>query len=45
MKADQHEIEVEDCYEVVVECDSEDEQRELYDEFKRRGYECRLLVL
>jgi hypothetical protein len=34
-----------DCYEVVIECGSEDAQRELFDELRRRGYECRLLVL
>jgi hypothetical protein len=38
-------IEIVDCYEVVVQCDSEKAQRELFDELVRRGYECRLLVL
>jgi hypothetical protein len=45
MTSDERAIEIEDCYEVVVECDSEDAQRELFEELKRRGYECRLLVI
>ena len=38
-------VETGDLYEVVIECDSEDQQRKLYDEFEERGYRCRLLVI
>jgi hypothetical protein len=32
-------------YEVVVECDGEDQQREVYERFQAEGYKCRVLTL
>lgn len=36
---------VPECFQVVVECDSEDQQRRLYERFRKEGLRCRLLVL
>ncbi|MBA2116818.1 hypothetical protein HOV93_40100 [Planctomycetes bacterium FF15] len=34
-----------ELYQVVVQCDSEDQQRELYQEMHQRGLPCKLLML
>lgn len=39
------ELYIPEAYEVVTECDSEDQQRELYERLTAEGYNCRLLLL
>ena len=38
-------VDLADGYQVVVDCDDEDEQREVYERLKAEGYTCRLMVL
>ncbi|HEX4124251.1 MAG TPA: ParB N-terminal domain-containing protein [Tepidisphaeraceae bacterium] len=38
-------IDLADGYQVVVDCDDEEEQREVYERLKSEGYTCRLMVL
>lgn len=42
---DRPEIELKKLREVVIECESEDEQRILYERFKSEGLKCRILTL
>jgi hypothetical protein len=39
------EVEIPEAYQVLVECASEKEQRELYDQLVAAGKQCRLLML
>lgn len=39
------EIEIAPSYQVVVECDGEDQQREVYDRLRADGFRCRVLTL
>lgn len=39
------EVEVPECYQVVVECEGETEQAELYERMRKEGRRCRLLTL
>jgi len=39
------EVEVPDCYQVVVECRDEEQQRALYERLTAEGYTCRVLTL
>jgi hypothetical protein len=34
-----------DLYQIVIECQAESQQRELYDRLRREGFKVRLLVL
>jgi ParB-like chromosome segregation protein Spo0J len=38
-------VELSDGYQVVVDCDDEQQQREVYERLKSEGYACRLMVL
>jgi ParB-like chromosome segregation protein Spo0J len=38
-------VDLADGYQVVIDCDDEDEQREVYERLKSEGYTCRLMVL
>lgn len=38
-------ISLKDGYEVVIECTTEEEQKELYERFEKEGLKCRLLTL
>lgn len=38
-------IDLPECFQVVVECDGEDQQRELYQRMTGEGFRCRLLVM
>lgn len=42
---DNREAEIPECFQVVVECDSEQQQRELYERMAAEGLKCRLLTL
>ncbi len=39
------EIEIPECYQVVVECRDEEDQRQVYEQMAGSGYACRLLTL
>ena len=39
------EVDVSDCYQVVIECDDEEHQQEVYERMKGEGLKCRLLTL
>jgi hypothetical protein len=39
------EVDVPECFQVVVECDDEDQQRAVYDRLSGEGFKCRLLTL
>lgn len=34
-----------ELFQVVIQCDGEQQQRELYEEMQRRGLPCKLLIL
>lgn len=34
-----------ELFQVVIQCDGEDQQRELYEEMQERGLPCKLLML
>jgi ParB-like chromosome segregation protein Spo0J len=38
-------VPIDDCYQVVVECKDDADQKRVYEEMKGRGYECRLLMI
>jgi ParB-like chromosome segregation protein Spo0J len=38
-------VDLADGYQVIVDCDDEEEQREVYERLKSEGYTCRLMVL
>ncbi len=42
---DIHEVDIPESYEVVVQCDSEGEQQEIYQRMTEEGYRCRVLTL
>ena len=45
MEEDQAEVdEVEEKFEIIVECKNETEQKESYDKLKKEGYQCRVLT-
>jgi hypothetical protein len=39
------EVTVPECYQVVVECDDEDDQRSVYEQMRAGGYRCRVVTL
>lgn len=39
------EVDVSDCYQVVIECDDEEHQQVVYERMKGEGFKCRLLTL
>ncbi len=39
------EVDVDDCYQVVIECDDEEHQQEVYERLRGEGFKCRLLTL
>jgi hypothetical protein len=39
------EVEVSDCFQVVIECDGEQQQQTVYDRMTAEGFKCRLLTL
>jgi hypothetical protein len=43
--AERPEVEIPESFEFVIECASEDEQRELYERLRGEGYKCRVLTL
>jgi hypothetical protein len=43
--ADRPAVEIPESWQVVVECSSEDEQREVYERMREEGYRCRVLTL
>jgi len=38
-------LEIPEAYQVVIDCGDETEQRELYEQFRGQGYQCRVLTL
>lgn len=42
---ERHEIEIAPSYQVVVECNGESQQREVYDRLRADGFRCRVLTL
>jgi len=42
--SEEAEIQIHDVWEIVVECDNEETQRELFDRFHQEGLRCRLLI-
>jgi hypothetical protein len=42
---DRPEVDIPESYQVMVECQDEDEQRALYDRLRGEGYRCRVLTL
>lgn len=43
--ADRPEVEIPASFQVVVECDNEDEQQTVYQRMRKEGYRCRVLTL
>ena len=43
--ADRPEVAIPESYQVVVQCDDEDQQREIYERMTEEGYKCRVLTL
>ncbi len=39
------EVDIPESYQVVVECEDEEEQRRVYERIKSEGYRCRVLTL
>ena len=39
------EVDVPECFQVVVECDGEDQQQEVFERLSGEGFKCRLLTL
>ena len=39
------EVDVPECFQVVIECDDEEQQQEVYERMKGEGFKCRLLTL
>ena len=39
------EVEIPSLFQVVVQCDDEDQQRNLYEQMRKEGYRCRVLTL
>ena len=44
-RADRPEVEIPESFQVVVECDDEDEQQAVYTRMREEGYKCRVLTL
>jgi hypothetical protein len=43
--AERAEVEIPESWQVVVECSSEDEQREVFERMRNEGFKCRVLTL
>jgi hypothetical protein len=44
-RTEQPDVEIPEAYQLLVECGSEDEQRELYERLRGEGFKCRVLTL
>jgi ParB-like chromosome segregation protein Spo0J len=43
--ADRPDVVVPECYQVVVECKDEEDQQQVFEQMRERGYRCRVLTL